>query len=359
MRRTYRTGNISFDKTANRIVARIRIDGRIKKKTFPKNRTSDAERWLAEMSEMKFGIVEFTVGEYLRKYIDEYKKPFVRPRSFVRIEQSMKKWEPLFNVKLSELTASQIQREINSMTDMSSASTIKKSAELLKSALNNALFEQLIRRNPALNIRIPKTEKQQIEIFSPRELGKIFLSLHELKRNKRNTSQRYDMELFFRMLLFTGVRVSELLSLRYENIDRRNRTIKIECSKSMNDQTLNEPKTKAGHRVVPVMSRKTFAMLTNNDRRRGFVFENKNGGMMNYQRAFLTWENVRKRTGIEKRIHCFRHSFVSYLLYLNFPIADVSEMAGHNSPTVTFVYTHSLKQFFKNHGTHSGHIPLF
>lgn len=358
-KRTYGTGSISFDKSTNKIVARIRINGSIKKKTFPKGKQSAAESWLKSMQHQPMGKM-LSVGEFLLYYIKNFKEPFLRKRSLERLKQAAYHLENLYNIPLAMLQPSDIQEMINSMQASGlSASTIKKSHDLLKAIYKQAIAEGIVSTNPAIATkRPPMPSKDKIEIFTKKEIGKIFRAIRKLQNSKRNTSQRYDMILFFRMLLTTGMRVAELLALKWENID--DDCIHVKGSKDIDSQTINEPKTIAGIRSIPYLSPKTKAMLFSYRKKKGFIFENKNGGAMNYQRVFLTWRRIRSMSGITKKIHCFRHTCISYLLtYGNIPIATVSAIAGHSNSAITLqVYTHIVNEYKMKFGTHSGHNSM-
>ena len=357
MRRQYGTGSLCIDSKTDKIIARIRINGKVYKKTFPKNKQTAASAWLSEMRNKVNIELDYTLGEWLCKYIENYKAPFLREKSLQRVKQAAKKFEAINSVKLSELTTIVIQSEVKKLMSTLSASSVKKSCDILNAALEQAVSEDIILKNPARTIKRPKNScKQEVKIFTKKELGKIFYALRKLKKSKRNTSQRYDMNLFFRMLLYTGCRVSELLALRWENVDTVNHTITVAGSKDMDSQTINPPKTFSGFRTIPLLSVKTRNLLYKNKKAKGFVFENKNSGCMNYQRVFLTWENVRKLTGITLNIHTFRHTCISYLLtYGNIPIAEVAEIAGHSSPNVTLsIYTHCVQKFREKNRANSG-----
>ena len=367
MRRNYGTGSITFDKSSNRISARIRIDGKIIKKTFRANRMQEAETWLKSMA--NGGMIapdEFTVQTWLDLYIKNNKEKFLRPRSLQRVKQASKKWQSIGNVPLKKLKPMHIQKIINELVEQElSASAIKKSYEIMKSCLNQAVAERLIEYNPALAVQIPKrTDKRKIEILSRSEMGKVFHALRKLKNNKRNTSQRHDMILFFRILLYTGIRVSEALALTWANYNEKDNIFYIEGSKDIDSQTINQPKTEAGTRHVPLFSEKTKALLIQYKGQQGkikktdFIFSNKHGGAMNYQRAFLTWQKACQMAGIKKGIHSLRHTCISYLLtYYELPVATVSQIAGHTSPAITLsIYTHAIQEFNLKKRTHSGHI---
>lgn len=353
MRRTYGSGSITLYN--GKFIARVRIDGVTKKKTCKTH--AEAECWLREINDNNLQPADETVGTWLVKFIKTYKQPFLRKRSLERVKQAAYHLKPLFPIPLQELTPSVIQTAINDIG--LSASTVKKSFELLKAALNQAVAERIIAYNPAGAVVRPKVQrKPKVEIFTRKEVGKIFLAIHKIEKHKYNNSQRYDMILFFRLLLTTGLRISELLALKWENVNMEKHMITVEGSKDIDSQTINEPKTESGVRDVPLLSVKTRNMLyaakpqENKDTswdtlKDTYVFLNRNGGAMSYQRAFLTWRRVREITGITKKIHCFRHTCVSYLLtYYNIPIAQVAAIAGHSSAAVTLsIYTHAIQEY--------------
>lgn len=353
MRRTYGTGSITlYD---GKYIARVRIDGVTKKKTCKTH--AEAENWLREINVNNLKPADETVGTWLVQYIKTYKQPFLRKRSLERVKQAAYHLEPIYNIPLQELTPSVIQTAINDIG--LSASTVKKSFELLKAALKLAVAERIIAYNPADAVVTQKVQrKPKVEIFTRKEIGAIFHAIHKIEKHKYNNSQRYDMILFFRLLLTTGLRISELLALKWENVNMEKHMITVEGSKDIDSQTINAPKTESGVRDVPLLSVKTRNMLyaikpqenkdTSRDTLRDtFVFSNRNGGAMSYQRAFLTWRRVRELTGITKKIHCFRHTCVSYLLtYYNIPIAQVAAIAGHSSAAVTLsIYTHAIQEY--------------
>ena len=347
MRRTYGSGSITLYN--GKYIARVRINGETKKKTCKTH--AEAEHWLHEINDNNLKPADETVGTWLIKYIKTYKQPFLRKRSLERVKQAAYLLEPIYPVPLQALTPGVIQSAINDIG--LSASTVKKSFELLKAALKLAVAERIIAYNPADAVVTQKVQKKpKVEIFTRREIGAIFHTIRKIENHKYNSSQRYDMILFFRLLLTTGLRISELLALRWENVNTEKHIITVEGSKDIDSQTINAPKTESGVRDVPLLSVKTRNMLyaakpQDTSRDTSYVFANKNGGAMSYQRAFLTWRRVRELTGITKKIHCFRHTCVSYLLtYYNIPIAQVAAIAGHSSANVTLsIYTHAIKEY--------------
>lgn len=361
MRRNYGTGSLTIDKTVNRISARIRINGKTIKKTFPVNQMQKAEAWLKEMSlSPKIKKENYNLKTYLELYIKNFKENIVRGRSLERIKQSAKKWEALYSLPIDRLTSMQIQEEINAMVKSNlSPSSIKKSAEILKKALNQAVIDNLIPINPALSITLPaQRETERIDILTKKEIGKVFHALRKIEHNRRNTSQRYDMILFFRLLLYCGMRVSELLCLTWDDVNDVDNLLYIHGSKEMDTQEIQPPKTPAGFRYVPILNKKTRDMLYKHKDGHSYIFQNKNGGMMNYQRAFKTWQNACRMAKVNKNIHTLRHTCISHMLtYCQIPLPTVSEIAGHKNSAITLaIYTHAIKEYKLKQGQISGQI---
>ena len=67
---------------------------------------------------------------------------------------------------------------------------------------------------------------------------------------------------------------------------------------------------------------------------------------MEYRNITRYWTNIRKLTGIEKNIHCFRHTCATLWLEKGIPVAEVSRILGHSDPTITYsMYTHSIPDY--------------
>ena len=154
------------------------------------------------------------------------------------------------------------------------------------------------------------------------------------------------------MMLETGCRVGELLALRWEDINFSTREIYIHTTKARDGQEFNDPKTKSGNRHVPIIFDKLLEMLKDNRKKSGiikmtgYVFENKSGGAISYQRVFLTWQRVCELAGITKNIHTFRHTAATYLLERGVPVAEVSRILGHADATITYMmYVHCLPNY--------------
>ena len=153
-------------------------------------------------------------------------------------------------------------------------------------------------------------------------------------------------------VLKTGMRISEALSITWEQVDSSEANV-----------TIGESKTEAGAgRTIPVdnnlMERLTSLRAKHYERQMqdrswnpaGFVFSTnsgKRGDKDNLQRWVLT--PLLKEAGLPHLTwHHLRHNAGSYLLSENVPITAVSKILGHANPAVTMsIYAHELKEDFE------------
>ena len=112
---------------------------------------------------------------------------------------------------------------------------------------------------------------------------------------------------------------------------------------------LDEPKTEAGRRTIPLVGA-TLPALRDHRRRQlkerlaagpdwsdsGHVFANELGGPMDPRNVLRWWYRVTERAGIGRhRLHAARHTAASLLLEQGVPLEVVSAVLGHASLAIT------------------------
>lgn len=143
--------------------------------------------------------------------------------------------------------------------------------------------------------------------------------------------------------LWTGCRRGELLALRYEDIDRVNKTITInkKLDFSMGNPVLdNHTKTEAGMRTIPLLSPLANALPKN---RIGLIFHDGNGGYIAPGMFSKIWREYQAEVGLPEEItpHYFRHTFATICYDAGAGSKEASAMLGHASEQITMeLYTH-------------------
>jgi integrase len=131
----------------------------------------------------------------------------------------------------------------------------------------------------------------------------------------------------FPLLLFTGLRKNELLSLEWARVD-------------LGQRTLTVPKTKSGKPIVKALIEEAVRILVELPSRgvSKWVFPGDVAGAP-LSAPDKAWVRIRTRAGLpDVRIHDLRHSFASFLINAGVPLYTVSKALGHSSVVMSQRY---------------------
>ena len=359
-RRTYGTGTVSKNRNIGRYtVIWTTADGR--KKTcsrFPLTPLGkrQAEDYLAEMvAATQEGVTisdENTLGVWIKRKM-ESSEDVVRNSTMQTLAHHglriMKYGPELVDTPISDIEPIMIQRLYRKMAaDNMAPSTIGRIHSFLGSVFKMAFQEKVIRRNIMLEVVPPRSRKKEIDVFTWKQIGRIFRFLRKQKETYVKTS--HDWILFFRILHGTGMRIGEALALRWEDIDLRNREIHVHATVSGMNGTktiIEETKTPSGNRYIPILSDKTFRLLEKaKPGKTGLFIKTSNNSHLAYSNMFREWRSIRNATGITQTIHCWRHTFATRMLSEGYPLVEISRILGHSSSSITIdMYGHAIPSF--------------
>ncbi len=198
------------------------------------------------------------------------------------------------------------------------------------------------------SVTLPNLDKKKNakEIFTKREIGRMLLYFR-----KSTKPHGYNYHLMFRILFSTGMRIGELIALRWQDVDFVNREIHIQQTISGNSrQDVVPPKTSAGNRFVPIVFDRVFSDLqAEREKHRDslYVFEAKTGNHVDYSPIIRNWFKMQKETGIKgKTMHCIRHTTATIALQIGIPLIEVSRMLGHQKTSTTVnIYGHAIRNY--------------
>jgi integrase len=151
-------------------------------------------------------------------------------------------------------------------------------------------------------------------------------SKHLVREENRRTVLSPEVVLAFRLLMFTGARLREILTLQWSHIDFERGLI-------------NLPDSKTGRKTI-VMSAATIDLLRDRERRGPFVIP---GLDANRSRSDLKkpWRAIQLHAGLEGvRIHDLRHTFASIGAGASLGLPIVGKLLGHSQPATTARYAH-------------------
>lgn len=222
----------------------------------------------------------------------------------------------------------------------------RKARDLLATALNDAVENGIISRNPAAGKKVPRPGpvRKEVESWTAEESVR-FLVVAE--------AGRYGV--YYRLALDTGARPGELLGLHWPEVDLLAGKVRIKQSleELKGKYRLKAPKSKAGLRTIGITPATVGALLAWRERmrsegrdvERGPVFVNQKGGWLSqptlYRRSFLP--ALRKAKLRPAKPYVTRHTSATLLLRAGVSLKAVSRRLGHEDEAVTLKhYLHVL-----------------
>lgn len=212
--------------------------------------------------------------------------------------------------------------------------TLNTQLSIIRQILSYAVERGYIETNPAREVSIGRTQKRDIRNPASKE---------DIQRIKDSIDLPFGM--FAYMALYTGMRRGELLALEWEDIDFERKQIHVTKSLSYIGSSVfaKEPKTQAGHRVIPLL-RKLEDHLNPG---KGIIF-NRNGRYLTNGEFQVLWKHYTKDSGILCTPHQLRHTFATVLFENDISVKDAQEILGHaQASTTQDIYTHIREERIK------------
>jgi integrase len=182
----------------------------------------------------------------------------------------------------------------------------------LKAAFNKAIEWEYIKTNPFKHIKQQKVEELLPKFLTEEEIGKML----KIITNKRD-------KLLFMIYIYTGMRRSEAINLRWEDVNLKDKTIYIKNTK-----------TKIP-RIIPMHSKLYEVILPYRKKTSGRLFDITPGVIT---RRFKRYFRAIGKGNF--RLHDLRHTFASQLVMDGADLPTVQALLGHTSVTTTMIYTH-------------------
>ena len=299
---------------------------------------------------------EYTVAEWLRLWYELYAKPNIRPTTADSYRLGIEKHviPRIGDIKLNKLTSREIQKMYKDLQENGrlrksqkskqpglSNSTVRGIHMMLHNALDRAVKERLILRNPTEDCIIPKIQKQEMKILLPEDM-KTYLEA----ANKRGVLPMFYLE------LVSGVRKGELVALLWDDLDIEQRTISVSkqaLSRPGGEIVVNRPKTENSIRAISIPQEAVDLLVEEHQKHpdNPYMFPSPKTGEMYYPDSVV---NLHKKllqdAGLEHiRFHDLRHTFATIALQNGVDVKTVSSMLGHYDAGFTLrTYTHATRQ---------------
>ncbi len=222
------------------------------------------------------------------------------------------------------------------------ASSLARNVSAIRSFHKFLSREKILDANPADNLHQPKQSRYLPAVLSQEETLRVLdAPMKQEPRGKFDLRDKAVLEILYA----TGIRVSELVELRLQNLffDAGFARIFGKGSK--------ERLVPVGRSAIEWTTRYVSEQrisLTSRDSE-DYIFLNARGNKLSRMAIFNIVRQYASGAGITKEIspHTFRHTFATHLLEGGADLRSVQEMLGHSSISTTQIYTHIDRSFIK------------
>jgi integrase/predicted RNase H-like HicB family nuclease len=303
------------------------------------------------------------LGDWLELWLTIYMKNTLKQSTYIGYEGYIRNhFKPAIgNTELRELTPRFLQMFYNYKIEQGlSPKTIINMNLCLHKALDQAMKEGLLSSNPASAINLSRGQKPQIEILTRDEQFTLL---------RASYSHHYGV--FIRLVLATGLRLGELLGLRWEDIDFRSNMLQV--NRTLNRLTIpNLPENHVGPRteiviqppksknalrslpLLPPVMQDLLAWRAVQEQESiaagpaycgsGFIVTNALGGYVEPRTFKDYYDQVLDLAGLRHfTFHALRHTFASRAMEQGMDSKTLSILLGHYSVSFTLdTYAHVL-----------------
>ena len=325
-----------------------------------KGNYQEAEDQLDEMiHQLKHGNfikpTKLTVREHFNQWLDSYVAPNLSPATVDLYRSVVKKHvlPSLGDIVLTELKPHAIQKIYSEKLKSGlSNRTVQIIHSILHKGLENAVKTGLILRNPMVAVECPKSQRPEMITMNETDI-------HLLLEFARS-SPYYSL---FYTLLFTGMRRSEALALKWADVDLL--LLKVSVNKSLSYLNtpkdgsrilLKQPKTKKSRRNISITPSNAVVLREHHQKQDemrqslgqpllkddDFVFSDIRGKPYLPNSVTHAWIKLVRRCGLNGiKLHSARHSHASLLMKQGVHPKIVQERLGHASIAITLdLYSH-------------------
>ena len=300
-----------------------------------------ADQWLYEFLAHDEGVSVNTI----KLYIDTW-NIYIKPLD-------------LYHLPLNEITVGYLQKVYNTLKKEGAPD----SALMTINKVMARFFKHLVQAgyvpfNYAKELTVPqqkKEEEHKIIVWTDDELSAIMNGFSKAQKGFR-------LRFLIVLANYTGLRISELLGLKYEDIVKTDTGYELKVRRQatnlttynsdgtkVNELGIKSLKSQCSYRTIPLNSRVVdelkihrawhLAECVRNGYRTDFVFTTDTGKLCDRVNCEHACRSYYKRIGVEyKGFHTYRHTFATRLYKNGVKMKTASELLGHSSITVTAKY---------------------
>ena len=306
------------------------------------------------------------VSDFAKEYLS-IQKTSLSPTSYVLYERIIEQHivPMLGRMRLRDIKTYHVQDFIMKLNYMPrrdgkpghiAPQTVKRYTTVLRSMLTMAYKMYYMDDDVGLSRRLtfPKERYQEVDVFTIEESKAILAATKTEPTNIR---------LLIELALFTGMRRSEIVGLKWSdiNFDKQSLSIRRSIYKPKGEKSIEkEPKSHSSFRTIAIpnclcetleeykKSQEQYSLSLSTWQNLDYIFTDDSGNVMNPQTPTKQFSHFLARYNIRHlKFHCLRHTSATILLATGSDIKTVSARLGHSSIETTNIYLHMLESVDK------------
>ena len=290
--------------------------------------------------------------DWIKQWLDIYVKPSVKEKTYINYSTIARVHliPEIGDYELEELTLPVLQSFIVELGEKGNKlrgsglepSTVGVIISVLQRSLKFAFEIGISTVEHTSHLKRPKIMQKNVECFTVSEQKKIESHLLSIPPDKK---------LGILICLYTGLRIGELLALKWSDVDTGynlisvNATCRDACVNGTQIRVLSTPKTVTSRRVIPIPKQlKPYLKALKRISKGEYVIsgnKEREVSVRSYQKMF---SNLLKCLNIKHRgFHSLRHTFATRALECGMDVRTLAEIMGHKNPQITLNrYAHSM-----------------
>ncbi|MEW6455340.1 MAG: tyrosine-type recombinase/integrase [Acidobacteriota bacterium] len=273
----------------------------------------------------------------LADFFQEYKKLNHHKKYIVREEQRLNLILKFFgeNIFLHEITPQKLEElKIYLKENGRSEATVNRYISFLRLLFNHAINWNYIRWNPVKRVRFYKEQTHKRKALNKTEIQILLSEAKEISDRGRSEQQKYLFSICV-IALSTGMRINEILNLKWKDIDLDLDKIIVPSENSKTKESREIPMNSDVRKIITLIKPQGDYIFQFKGRRHPDSF----------RRQII---KLRKAIGEHFRgFHNLRHSFATFLVQNKIDSITIAKLLGHSHLKTTFNYSHTFPEAMK------------
>lgn len=276
----------------------------------------------------------------IEKYIDylKYEKK-LSENTINSYKNDLDCFKDFFKKDLTKINLDDMHKYLDHLNkENKKATTVAHNITVINSFYSFLINENIIATNPCTNIISPKLAKKLPNYLTEEEVDKLL-------NIPLKTAYDYRNKAMLELLYATGIRVSELINLKFVNLELQDDFIRV-MGKGSKERIIPMSNISKKYLIEYIeIYRKTLLKSKDSE----YLFINNQGNVISRVGFFKIIKKICLENNISKNVspHILRHSFATHLLAHGADLRVIQELLGHSDISTTQIYAHLINDKLK------------